>query len=91
MVQGSHETGGRPTQVDVVDNFKRLASRAAAALRATRASLRKPEDAHAERCLLASFTALEFRDLGIDPSDATGVASWQPALPFFMQSGFGQE
>ena len=45
--------------------------------------------AHAARrqrdCLPADFS----RDTGMSIEDATGLGSWQPELPFFMQSGFG--
>ncbi|MDP3195788.1 hypothetical protein [Tabrizicola sp.] len=29
-------------------------------------------------------------DTGLAPEDLTGVATYDPALPFFMQSGFGR-
>lgn len=31
-----------------------------------------------------------FRDAGLSRDDATGIGSYHPELPFFMQSGFGQ-
>lgn len=57
---------------------------------ATRAWLASAENAHVLRCTLESLPAETFRDTGIDPRDATGIASCQPDLPFFMQSGFGR-
>lgn len=91
MINASDETDTRPTPKEVLAWFMPFATLIAAALRGTRASLRKVEVAHASRCHLASFSAEEFQDTGIDPSDASGIASWQPDLPFFMQSGFGRK
>lgn len=70
--------------------FRSFTGLVAAVLGATRSYLNKIDVEHASRCNRASFSAEEFQDTGIDPSDATGIASWQPALPFFMQSGFGR-
>jgi hypothetical protein len=69
--------------------IKRFKGRIAAGLAAARASRKKVEHAHAARRALAAFSEPEFQDTGIDPSDATGIPSWQPDLPFFMQSGSG--
>jgi hypothetical protein len=63
----------------------------AAAFAWIRKTLHAVEDAHQSRCNLSSFAAEEFEDTGVDPSDATGITSWQPDLPFFMQSGFGRK
>jgi hypothetical protein len=82
------ETGARP--IRVVDTFRRFRTWTAAVLGTTRASLQKVEDAHVFLCRLASFSAEDFKDAGIDPSDATGIPSWQSDLPFFMQIGFGR-
>ena len=71
--------------------FARLTTPIAAILSATHAALRKVETAHAARCHRAAFSAQEARDSGLDASDATRIASWQPDLPFFMQSGFGRK
>ena len=57
---------------------------------AARFFLRRAEAAQAARCRLESVSAEVVQDSGLDPSDATGISAWQPDLPFFMQSGFGQ-
>lgn len=71
--------------------FSRLLVRIAAILEAGRRPLQKVEAAHSARCDRATFAAGEYQDTGIDPSDATGIASWQSDLPFFMQGGCGRE
>jgi hypothetical protein len=83
------DTSERP--MGMANKLRQFTSRIAAALGANRASVQKAETAHASRCKLASYAAEDFRDTGVDPSDATGIASWQPDLPFFMQSGFGRK
>lgn len=82
-------TPARP--IPVVDTFRRFTNWIGAVRAAASVSRQKVEDAHAARCALASFSDAEFQDSGIDPSDATGIPSWQPDLPFFMQSGFGRK
>lgn len=57
-------------------------------LRALRASVAGVDKAHARRCELASLPQTVMSDTGLSPEDATGIASHQPDLPFFMQSGF---
>ncbi len=57
-------------------------------LRALRASVAGVDKAHALRCELASLPQNVMSDTGLSPEDATGIASYQPELPFFMQSGF---
>ena len=59
-------------------------------LRALRASVAKVNKAHAKRCELASLPQNVMSDTGLSPEDATGIASHQPDLPFFMQSSFGR-
>jgi hypothetical protein len=59
-------------------------------LRALRASVAGVDNAHALRCELASLPQNVMSDTGLSPEDATGIASHQPDLPFFMQSGFGR-
>ncbi len=83
------DTSARST--GVVEKFRQFTSGIAAALGATRASVQKAEAAHASRCKFSSYSAEEFRDTGVDPSDATGIAAWQPELPFFMRIGFGRD
>ncbi len=75
----------------MVDRLGRFTQWIAAVLTATRASPHRVEDAHALRCSLASYSAEDFHDTSIDASDAMGIASWQPALPFFMQNGFDRK
>ena len=75
----------------IASSFRRFTIRITAALRAARAPLRKLDLSHAARCHHAAFAAEEARDTGMDASDATGIESWQPDLPFFMQSGFGRK
>ncbi len=71
--------------------FSRLRARIAAALEAGGRSVLNVEAAHTARCDRAIFAAAENQDTGIDASDATGIASWQPDLPFFMQGGCGRD
>lgn len=59
-------------------------------LRALRASVAGVDKAHARRCELASLPQNMMCDTGLSPEDATGIASHQPDLPFFMQNGFGR-
>ena len=59
-------------------------------LRPSRVSVAKVNKAHARRCELASLPQNVMSDTGLSPEDATGIASHQPDLPFFMQSGFGR-
>ncbi len=90
MIHASDDNHTPATPIDVVAKFRPFMTWIGAVLGATRASVHKVEAAHAARCNLASFSAKEIQDTDIDPSDATGIASWQPDLPFFMQSGFGR-
>jgi hypothetical protein len=46
------------------------------------------EIAHACRADLSRIDAPTQRDIGLSASDATGISSYQEALPFFMQAGF---
>jgi hypothetical protein len=91
MIHAADDNDTRGTAIHVLDKYKAFSAWIAKILKATRTSLHKVEVAHALRCDLASFSAEEFQDTGIDPSDATGIASWQPDLPFFMQGGCGRE
>ena len=54
------------------------------------ASVARVDKAHARRCELASLPQDVLSDTGLSPDDATGIASHQPDLPFFMQDGFGR-
>lgn len=89
MIRASDD-GGTLSAPTALNKFEHFLARLAAGFGATRKSLNAVDKAHASRRSLATFTAEEFEDTGVDPSDATGIASWQPDLPFFMQSGFGQ-
>lgn len=44
--------------------------------------------AHSRRRTLEGVTPADVRDMGLAREDATGIPTWQPDLPFFMQSGF---
>lgn len=57
--------------------------------RALRASVAQVDRAHSSRCELACLPDDIQRDTGLTPEEATGIRTFQPALPFFMQSGFG--
>lgn len=46
------------------------------------------EIAHSRNADLAKLDALCCSDIGMSAPDATGISSYQPDLPFFMQSGF---
>ena len=59
-------------------------------LRVLLASVARVNKGHAIRFELASLPQDVLRDTGLSPEDATGIASHQPDLPFFMQSGFGR-
>mgnify|MGYP003551446429 FL=1 len=78
------------TPITIHDRARPFLSWIAAVIGVTRAPVAKIDAAHALRCHHASFLVEDIQDTGIDPSDATGIAAWQPDLPFFMQSGFGQ-
>jgi len=91
MIHSSERTAPLATPSDVLAKFRWSITRLAAVLGAVHASLRKVEVAHGLRCNRALFSAEDCRDTGMDPSDATEIAAWQPDLPFFMQSGFGQK
>ena len=59
-------------------------------LQPLRAPVARMKNAHARRCELASLPEDVLSDTGLSPEDATGIASYQPDLPFFMQDGFGR-
>ena len=65
-------------------------SRLARWLRLMLASVARVDKAQARRCALASLPQDILSDTGLSPEDATGIASHQPDLPFFMQNGFGR-
>ena len=46
------------------------------------------EIAHVRLADLASLNVHTCRDIGMSAQDATGISSYQKALPFFMQAGF---
>ncbi len=90
MIRTSDDTATPTPSMDVLEKLWWFATSIVATPRAARAALQKVEVAHTSRCTLASVAGPDCHDTGIDPSDATGVASWQPDLPFFMQHGFGR-
>ncbi len=59
-------------------------------LRLLRASFARVDKAHIRRCELESLPQDVLRDTGMSPEDATGIARYQPDLPFFMQNDFGR-
>lgn len=60
----------------LIDRLRRHFARTEAAL-----------DGQSRRAALQVET---LRDTGLTPDDLTGAPSHNPALPFFMQSGFGR-
>lgn len=48
------------------------------------------EQAHTQRRLYDHHPDAAFHDAGVSRDDAQGIANHQPALPFFLQSGFGR-
>ena len=53
-------------------------------------SVARAGKAHALRRELASLPPDTLRDTGLPPEEATGISTYQPDLPFFMQSRFGE-
>jgi hypothetical protein len=91
MIHVSENNAAPATPINLHDRVGSFVTWVAAVVGVTRASVDKIDAAHALRCHRASFLVEGNQDTGIDPSDATGIAAWQPDLPFFMQSGFGQK
>lgn len=48
------------------------------------------EAAMAGQARLTSLAPETLRDTGLSPDDLTGAPSHDPALPFFLQAGFGR-
>ena len=90
MTHASDDNDIRLASLGVLDKFSAFTTWISAGLKAARSALHKAEAAHVSRRKLASYSEADHQDTGIDPSDATGVGSWQPDLPFFMQNGFGR-
>lgn len=61
---------------DFADRIRRLAACTAAALQ--------------DQSRLTAIRPETLRDTGLSADDLTGVPSYDPALPFFLQSGFGR-
>lgn len=91
MIQVSGNNVTPATPINLHGRARPFMAWIAAVIGVTRAPVDKIDAAHTLRCHRASFLVEDIQDTGIDPSDATGIASWQPELPFFMQSGFGQK
>lgn len=87
MTHIAKDNASRAKRGSALHKFSRMLARIAAVVEPGRHPLHKVEAAHTARCERATYAAEEFQDTGIDPSDATGIASWQPDLPFFMQGG----
>lgn len=47
-------------------------------------------EARAGQARLAALKPETLSDTGLSPEDLTGAPSYDPALPFFMQAGFGR-
>ena len=90
MAHTSENNDTPATPMEMLEKLGHIITWIAAVPGAARTFLHRAELAHTSRCKLASVSAKVVRDSGLDPSDATGFAAWQPDLPFFMQSGFGQ-
>jgi hypothetical protein len=90
MAHTSENNDTPATPMEMLETLGHSITRIAVFPGAVRTFLHRAELAHVSRCNLASVSAMVVRDSGLDPSDATGIAAWQPDLPFFMQSGFGQ-
>ena len=91
MIHVSENNVTPATPINLHDRARPFMAWIAAVIGVTRAPVDKIDAAHALRCHRASFLVEDIQDTGIDPSDATGIAAWQPDLPFFMQSGFGRK
>lgn len=91
MIRASNTTPAQTPLTELIGSLGLLIARFSGLPGAIRASTKKIECAHAGRAKLASIPVEVFEDTGFDPSEASGVASWQPDLPFFMQSGFGKK
>ena len=90
MAHTSENNDTPATPMELLKKLGHFITWIAAVPYAARTILHSVEVAHDSRCHLESVSAKVVRDSGLDPSDATGIAAWQPDLPFFMQSGFGQ-
>ena len=55
-----------------------------------RPALIRAKTAHTLRHELSCLPQEIARDSGLCPEDVTGISTWQPDLPFFMQNGFGR-
>ncbi len=72
------------------DPGKRVLSWVSRWIQPLRASVARVNQAQIRRCELASLPQNMLSDTGLSPDDATGIASHQPDLPFFMQDRFGR-
>jgi hypothetical protein len=59
-------------------------------LQRLRQHLARNEAAMAGQARRAALDPGQVRDSGLTPDDLTGAPSHDPALPFFMQAGFGR-
>ena len=91
MIHLSENNVTPATPITLHDRTRPFMAWIAAVTGVTRAPMNKIDTAHALRCHRASFLVEDTQDTGVDASDATGIAAWQPDLPFFMQSGVGQK
>jgi hypothetical protein len=47
--------------------------------------------AHARQARFAGLNGTESRDTGMSPQDLLCQTAYDPALPFFLQAGFGRD
>jgi hypothetical protein len=50
----------------------------------------RAERSHHRRLGFAMVSPEVLHDIGLSAEETTGLPSWQPDLPFFMQTGFGR-
>lgn len=65
-------------------------SRIAAGFKRLRQSFICTNTGMERRARLSALPTDATEDTGFDPGDLSGVASFDPDLPFFLQSGFGR-
>ena len=56
-----------------------------------RAHLTETGAAHAKQARFGALSRHDARDVGLSPEDILAEQAYDPALPFFFQSGFGRQ
>lgn len=79
----------RLAQVDLMD-FAAPSARIPGFLTRLRRHIARTEAAVEGQARRAAVSAETLRDTGLSPDELTGAPSYDPALPFFMQAGFGR-